>query len=121
MEELFEKLNKLIKEYDNFIIAGHKDPDLDSLGSCLGLCEIVEFFGKKAFIFLDDKNLENYNSNINQAFEKMEKNVICVNQKSYKKIKGKTLLIITDTHIKERLEYPKLVELFDISILIYQA
>ena len=117
MQELFEKLNELINEYDSFIVMGHKDPDLDSLGSCLGLCEIIESFYKKAYIFLDDKNLENYNSNINQAFEKMEKSVTCVNEKSYKKIKGKTLLIITDTHIKDRLEYPDLVDKFDTVVL----
>ena len=117
MKHLFLKLNELISEYDNFIIMGHKDPDLDSLGSSLGLCEIIESFGKKSYIFLNDKHLEDYNSNINQSFKKMDKEIICVNERSYKKIEGKTLLIITDTHIKERLEYPKLVESFDTIVL----
>ena len=117
MQHLFKKLNEIINEYDSFIVTGHKDPDLDSLGSCLGLCEIIESFGKKSYLFLDNKHLENYNSNINEAFEKMEKDIICVNEKTYKKIKGKTLLIITDTHIKERLEYPELVEKFDTIVL----
>ena len=117
MKHIFEKLNEIIKEYDNFIVTGHKDPDLDSLGSCLGLCEVIESFGKKAYLFLNDKHLENYNSNINQAFEKMEKDVICVNERSYKKIDGKTLLIILDTHIGDRIEYPKLLEVFDTIVL----
>ena len=117
MKHIFQKLNEIIKEYDNFIVTGHKDPDLDSLGSCLGLCEVIESFGKKAYLFLNDKHLENYNSNINQAFEKMEKDVICVNERSYKKIDGKTLLIVLDTHIGDRLEYPKLLEVFDIIVL----
>lgn len=117
MEELFVKLNKIIEEYDNVILIGHKDPDLDSLGSCLGLCEIVESFGKKAYLFLNYKHLENYNTNINQAFNKMEKNIICVNNRTYKKIIGKTLLIITDVHSSERLEYSKLVNEFDTVIL----
>lgn len=117
MEHVFQKLNEIIKEYDSFIIMGHKDPDLDSLGSSLGLYEIIESFDKNAYLFLNDKNLENYNSNITQAFDKMEKEVVCVNEESYKKIEGKILLIITDTHIKERLEYPKLIEKFDTIIL----
>lgn len=117
MEKLFQKLNEIIKEYESFIIMGHKDPDLDSLGSSLGLCEIIESFGKKAYIFLNDKHLENYNSNINQAFEKMEKDVVCVNEKSYKKVEGKTLLIVTDVHIQDRLEYPNLIEEFDTIVL----
>lgn len=117
MKHLFLKLNELINNYDNFIIMGHKDPDLDSLGSGLGLCEIIESFGKKAYIFLNDKHLEDYNSNINQSFQKMEKDIMCVNDRNYKKIEGSTLLIITDTHIKERLEYPKLVEIYDTIVL----
>ena len=117
MKNLFKKLNEIIGEYDSFIIMGHKDPDLDSLGSALGLCEIIESFNKKAYLFLNDKHLENYNSNINQAFEKMEKDIVCVNERSYKKVTGKTLLIITDTHIQDRLEYPKLIEVFDTVVL----
>ena len=117
METVFEKLNEYIKEYDSFIIMGHKDPDLDSLGSSLGLCEIIESFDKKAYLFLDDKHLEEYNSNINQAVKKMEKTIICVDERSYKKIEGKTLLIITDVHTQERLEYPKLIDKFDAIVL----
>lgn len=117
MESLFIKLNEIIDEYDSFIIAGHKDPDLDSLGSSLGLCEIIESFGKKAYLFLDISHIEEYNANINQAFEKIEKEIICVNEKTYKKIDGKTLLIIVDTHLKQRLEYPKLSDIFDTIVL----
>jgi len=117
MQGLFEKLNELIKEYDNFIIMGHKDPDLDSLGSSLGLCEIIESFNKSAYVFLDYKHLEEYNSNINQVFNKMDKKIKCVYKDSYNKIKGKTLLIIVDVHIKERLEYPQLCEEFDTIVL----
>lgn len=120
METLFEKLNEMINEYDSFIIMGHKDPDLDSLGSSLGLCEIIESFGKRAYLFLNDKHLENYNSNISQAFQlfdKIEKKIICVNERSYKKIEGKILLIITDVHTQDRLEYPKLCDVFDSIVL----
>lgn len=117
MEELFNKLNEIISKYDNFIIMGHKDPDLDSLGSSLGLCEIIESFGKKPYLFLNDKHLENYNININQAFEKMEKDIVCVNERTYKKVGESTLLIITDVHIQDRLEYPKLVNNMDTVVL----
>ena len=117
MEQLFNKLNEIINEYDSFIVMGHKDPDLDSLGSCLGLCEIIESKGKKPYLFLNNKHLENYNSNINQAFNKMEKDVICINEKNYKKIEGKTLLLITDVHSEDRLECSKLINEYDVIIL----
>ena len=117
MNTVFEKLNEFIQEYDNVIVMGHADPDLDSLGSCLGLIEVVESFDKKGYLFLNDKHLENYNTNINQAFRKMSKNIVCVNERSYKKIEGNTLLIVTDVHIGERLECPKLIEEFDTIVL----
>ena len=117
MEKVFEKINEIISNYDNVLIMGHKDPDLDSLGSCLGLYEIVESLNKKAYLFINYKNLSSYNNNINQSFNRIEKNVICVDKDSYKKIKGKTILIITDVHIKERLEYPDIVDEFDVIIL----
>lgn len=117
MEKLFQKLNDLISKYDNFIVMGHKDPDLDSLGSSLGLCEIIESFGKTAYLFLNIKHLDKYNSNIKQAFNKMEKDIICVDAETYKKLTGNVLLIITDVHQQERVEYPKAVDEYDTIIL----
>ncbi len=117
MYNLFEKLKEVINKYDNFIIMGHKDPDLDCLGASLGLCEIIESFGKKAYIFLNNKNLQNYNSNINQAFERMQKDIICVTTHNYKKIINNTLLIVVDVHSSDRLEYPKLVDLVDTVVI----
>lgn len=117
MEKLFQKLNDLISKYDNFIVMGHKDPDLDSLGSSLGLCEIIESFGKNAYLFFNIKHLDKYNSNIKQAFNKMEKDIICVDEETYKKLTGNVLLIITDVHQQERVEYPKTVDEYDTIIL----
>ena len=52
MKELFKKLNKIFNEYENFIIMGHIDPDLDSLGSSLGLAKILKKKNKKSYVFL---------------------------------------------------------------------
>ena len=48
---IYEKIISIINDYDTIIIMGHKDPDLDSLGSSLGLYEIVESLKKDAFLF----------------------------------------------------------------------
>lgn len=120
MQELFQKLNDIIKQYDSFIIMGHKDPDLDSLGASLGLCAIIEFFNKKAYLFLNDTSLETYNCNILQTFQvlkKTGKNIEFVNENNFKKINGNTLLIIVDVHTQDRLEYSKLPNLIDTIIL----
>lgn len=117
MDTLFKKIVEIITEYDSFILMGHKDPDLDALGSCLAMCEILESFNKDAYLFLDFKHLEDYNININHAFEIMEKDIKCVDKKNYKKYIGKTLLIVMDTHIKDRLEYSELVDELDVMVI----
>lgn len=117
MNELFKKLNELIDIYDNFILMGHKEPDLDALGSCLGMCEIIENKGKDAYLFLNNSHLENYNSNINAAFERMEKDIKCLDEKNYKKYLKNTLLIVLDVHKKERVEYQNLLDEVDVVVI----
>lgn len=112
MKELFKKLNKIFNEYDNFIIMGHKDPDLDSLGSSVGLAKILKTKNKMAYVFLNN-NLTKYNLNIKQALDKLNKKYEFINQKTYKKIKGKSLLVIVDVNVIDRLEYPKILDEYD--------
>ena len=117
MNSVFEKLNELIKSYDNVIVMGHKDPDLDCLGASLGLIEVIESFGKKGYLFLNDKHLEIYNTNINQAFKKMQKDIVCVNERSCKKIEGNILLVVIDVHTTDRVECPSLIDSYDTIVL----
>ena len=117
METVFDKINEIVKEYDSIILMGHKDPDLDSLGSSLGLYEIVQKLGKKAYLFINTEDLSRYNTNVTQALKNMKKSVTSVNSNTYKKVKGKVLTIITDLHIKERLEYPDIIDEFDSIVL----
>ena len=112
MKELFKKLNKIFNEYDNFIIMGHIDPDLDSLGSSLGLAKILKKKNRKSYVFLNN-SIKTYNLNIRQALEKINEKIDFVNQKTYKNIKGKTLLIIVDVNVVDRLEYPEILDKFD--------
>lgn len=112
MKELFKKLNKIFNEYENFIIMGHIDPDLDSLGSSLGLAKILKKKNKKSYVFLNN-SIKTYNLNIRQALEKINEKIDFVNQKTYKNIKGKTLLIIVDVNVVDRLEYPEILDKFD--------
>lgn len=112
MKELFKKLNKIFNEYENFIIMGHIDPDLDSLGSSLGLAKILKKKNKKSYVFLNN-SIKTYNLNIRQALEKINEKIDFINQKTYKNIKGKTLLIIVDVNVVDRLEYPEILDKFD--------
>lgn len=115
MNDIYETITNIIKKYDKVIIMGHKDPDLDSLGSSLGLYEIVEHLKKEAYIFLN--NTLDYNYNVKEALDKIGKDIKIINEENYRSIKGNTLTIVTDLHTKERLEKPDIVSKYDIMIL----
>ena len=69
MKNIFKKITKHIEENSHIIIVSHKGMDLDAIGSSLCLYKIVENFGKKPYIFLDDiKN----NQIINKTVEKLK-------------------------------------------------
>ncbi len=109
MESLFKNLNDTIKAYKKVIIISHCNPDLDALGSSLGLSCILNNFQKENYIFLDTQN-ENNNSSVKQALS-LVPDFNFINQKNYKKkIDKNTLLIVLDTHQKARLEYPQIID-----------
>lgn len=107
MNDLFDKLNTLITKYDNIILMGHHHPDLDVLGSCLALYEIIKSKNKNPYIFLDRDNINKYNDSIKKSINKIEFNYI--NELNYKKVINNCLLIIVDLHQQERLEYPEIL------------
>lgn len=54
----FLKINRLIKKAQNIFIMGHKDLDLDAIGSALGFYDYVRSKGKNAFIVMNDRKHE---------------------------------------------------------------
>lgn len=109
MEKIFEKITEVISKYNKIILMGHTYPDLDSLGSCLGMSVILDSMNIDNYIFLD-VNSNNYDSTIIQSLP-LVSNFKYINKNNYKdKIDDNTLLIIMDTHLKERLEYSNILE-----------
>ena len=53
-----KNIKKLIKKCDNVFITGHKNLDLDAIGSCIGISAICNFFNKENYIIVDDKEHE---------------------------------------------------------------
>ena len=50
-------LKELVKESDNVIIMGHKSPDMDSLGSTIGVLNIAKSNGVEGYIIYDDNDV----------------------------------------------------------------
>lgn len=113
MIEFFKELDKEIEQHDNTIIIGHQNPDLDCIGSSLGLYECIE---KERYIF---KTTEKLNDSMTKAFNILkEENINFIDKNNYKNILKNTLLIITDLNRKSLLEYPEILdEIKDVVII----
>lgn len=51
-----QALQELINQADQLFVMGHKNPDMDSLGACLGIRRIAEMNGKECWIVIDDEH-----------------------------------------------------------------
>ncbi len=102
-------LKELYENSSNILIMGHKNPDLDSLGSALGLAYLAKKMNIQCNIVLDEPN---------RAFERM---MSMLNDESYKNMfvdkktaleicQEDTSLIVVDVHKSSLTEYPELVD-----------
>ncbi len=113
MNNFFKKLDKEIKQHKNIIIMGHKNPDLDCIGSSLGLYKAIE---KNAYNF---RTQEKLNESMKKAFKALEEeNINFIDKTNYKEYLEKPLLIITDLHRRSLLEHEEILnEIEDVVII----
>lgn len=102
-------VEELIKHSSSVLVVGHKNSDLDSLGSAIGLSEIVKHLGIKVKIVVDEKAsmakplLERYKEKCGEA-------VFISPEKASFEIQNDTLLIVTDVMRPSFTDAPKLLE-----------
>lgn len=113
MINFFKQLDKQIKKHKNIIIMGHKNPDLDCIGSSLGLYNAIN---KETYIF---KTLDKMNESMKKAYKELNtENIKFIDKTNYKEKIDNTLLIVTDLHRKSLLEYePILEEIKDVIVI----
>lgn len=108
MNNLFEQLKKIIEKHNKFIIMSHIKPDLDALGSSLGLYEIINNYEKEVAIFLNLN--DELHSSVHDAIS-LNSNINFIDQNNYSNfIDNDTFLIVLDVHQKERLYYNKILD-----------
>lgn len=103
-------LEELIEDAENVIIMGHQNGDIDSMGSSLGLYRFAKTIKEDVYIVNNTKNLA-IDSFIEALNEQEEyEDVIIDKSEALSKISKDTLLIITDTHKKNFVEVPELLD-----------
>lgn len=103
-------LEELILENEQVLIMGHVNPDIDALGSAIGMYRLATNLGKEAYIVANTNTmaLENVKKSLDEEDE--FKNVIINKDIAEEKITSKTLLIIVDTHKSNYVEAPNLLD-----------
>ena len=119
MKHVFDKLTNIFNKYDNYVIMGHKNIDLDALGSSLGLYRILKEKNKGISIYLEE-NINN--TSVLKALEKLKLYNVKINfvgeKEVFKMDLKKTLLIVIDTHNLNLLDKPSMFELFENKVVL---
>ena len=97
-----QALKELIDQAGQLFVMGHKKPDMDSLGACLGIRRIAEMNGKECWIVVDD---EQQHSDIQRLMREVDnyqniKDHIISPSEALEKATANSLLVMVD-HAKE--------------------
>lgn len=103
-------LEELIKENDQVLIMGHTNPDIDALGSAIGMYRLATNLGKEAYIVANTDTMALGPVKASLDEENEFEGVIINKEIAEAKITEKTLLIIVDTHKSSYVEDPLLLE-----------
>lgn len=114
-----QALKELIEKSDRVYIMGHKNTDIDCIGSSVGIYKIAQSLKKEASILIDSKFSSSTNIVLNRLKEMDEyKNVFITKDDIKKQDFTNSLLVIVDTHKKSYLAYPDIVDSMDKKVII---
>ena len=111
-------ITNLIKESEKVIIMGHKNIDIDAVGSALGFYRICKILGKEVYIATEPegKFLGRFIEELKQDEE--YNNIIIGKNEALKKMNSDTVLIIVDTHKSGYVEFPELLEQTEKKVIV---
>lgn len=96
IKDLRNVLDSLIKKSSNVFIVGHNEPDFDAIGSAIGLQVYAKNIGKRAYIVVDDTDLE---PGVKKIVEENKEKFHIIRLSDFVKMKDeKSLLILTDVN-----------------------
>ena len=101
-------LEELMAECQKVVIMGHTNPDIDAMGSALGIYRLAKSLNKEIYIVTDIQSasikefLDNTQEDYSEVFINKE---LAIN-----KTDDETLLVIVDTHKRTYVEQPELLE-----------
>jgi len=103
-------LEKLMKEAENIVIMGHANPDIDAIGAALGIFRMATHLQKSAYIVTNKeaKAIRELMENLQK--EEDYKNSIINKEEAKGIVNENTLIVVVDTHKRNYVEDPELLE-----------
>ena len=103
-------LENLIQESSKVLIMGHTNPDIDALGSAMGMYRFVKNMNRNGYI-IDSENASALDS-FKEVLAKEEEyeDVLISKEVALENIDEDTLLIVVDTHKKNYVESEEILE-----------
>lgn len=95
-----QAMQEMIKEAENVYVMGHKNPDMDAIGSSLGIARIAMMLKKKCWVVIDSDDLGNDVGKLMEEVKKHEQvnnNIISPNQ-AEEQITENDLVVLVDHH-----------------------
>ena len=111
-------LREIVLESKNIYIMGHKYPDMDAMGSAVGIYDICKACNKQANIVLD-----NSNDSIDEFVKRLKENeyysdIFISKDDAIKNCTKDTLVVVVDTHRPSFTECPELTMISDKVVVI---
>ena len=103
-------LEKLIKESKKVMIMGHTNPDMDSIGSCLGIYRLAKSLNTNAYIVISDEAESISNFKLEMDKDPEYEDIIINSEVALENVDEDTLLVIVDTHKTNYIDAPELLE-----------
>lgn len=105
-----QALQELFKDADHVFVQGHKSPDLDAIGSAIGIVKIARIHGVKANVILD---LSELNYDVERLIKKMQeagvdKEIFISPDEAVQIATDNSLLVLTD-HSKYSITYNQFI------------
>lgn len=103
-------LENLIKESKKVMIMGHNNPDMDSIGSCMGIYRLAKTLDTNAYIVSseDVPALKAFNRELDKDSE--YEDVIINKEVAMENVDEDTLLVVVDTHKVNYVDAPELLK-----------
>ena len=111
-------LENLIKDASKVMVMGHTNPDIDSMGSSMGIYRLAKSLGKKAYIIdsSETNTLQNFKNDL--AKEPEYEDILITKEVAEENIDKETLVVVVDTHKTTYVEAPELLKRTDKIVII---